>query len=38
VQVGSSSGDIRLTGTLVLHGEERIATAGRVLTTPVTVH
>jgi beta-xylosidase len=38
VQVGSSSGDIRLTGTLVLHGGERIATAGRVLTTPVTVH
>jgi beta-xylosidase len=38
VQVGSSSADIRLTGTLALHGQERVVTAARVLTTPVSVH
>jgi beta-xylosidase len=38
VQVGSSSADTRLTGTLALHGQERAVTAGRVLTTPASVH
>lgn len=38
VQVGSSSADLRLTGVLTLHGEERVVAAGRVLTTPVFVH
>jgi beta-xylosidase len=38
VQVGSSSADTRLTGTLALHGQERVAAAGRVLTTPVWLH
>jgi beta-xylosidase len=37
VQVGSSSADIRLTGTIVLHGQERVATSGRVLITPASV-
>jgi beta-xylosidase len=37
VQVGSSSQDLRLTGTLVLHGKQRIAAGDRVLTTPATV-
>jgi beta-xylosidase len=38
VQVGSSSADTRLTGTLALHGQERVVTADRVLTTPVSIH
>jgi beta-xylosidase len=38
VQVGSSSADLRLTGTLALRGQERVVTADRVLTTPVSVH
>jgi beta-xylosidase len=38
VQVGCSSADIRLTGTLALHGPERVVAAGGVLTTPVSVH
>jgi len=38
VQVGSSSADTRLTGTLVLHGQERAVAADRVLTTPVSVY
>jgi beta-xylosidase len=37
VQIGSSSRDLRLTGTLTLHGAVRVAGADRVLTTPVTV-
>jgi beta-xylosidase len=37
VQIGSSSTDIRLTGTLTLHGPARVTGAERVLTTPVTV-
>jgi beta-xylosidase len=37
VQVGSSSADIRLTGTLALRGRERVVAADRVLTTPVSV-
>jgi len=37
VQVGSSSADPRLTGTLALHGQERVVAADRVLTTPVSV-
>jgi len=38
VQVGSSSADLRLTGTLALRGPERTVAAGRVLTTPASVH
>jgi beta-xylosidase len=38
VQVGSSSADIRLTGTLALDGHERVVGVDRVLTTPVSVH
>jgi beta-xylosidase len=37
VLVGSSSADIRLTGSLTLHGPERLVGADRVLTTPVVV-
>jgi beta-xylosidase len=37
VLIGSSSADIRLTGTLTLHGPERTVGADRVLSTPVTV-
>jgi beta-xylosidase len=37
VLVGSSSADIRLTGTLTLHGPQRTVGADRVLTTPVTI-
>jgi beta-xylosidase len=37
VQIGSSAADIRLTGTLTLHGPVRTPGADRVLTTPVTV-
>jgi beta-xylosidase len=35
--IGSSSADIRLTGTLTLRGPERAVGADRVLSTPVTV-
>jgi len=38
VQVGSSSADLRLTGTIALHGQERVVAADRVLTTPVSVY
>jgi beta-xylosidase len=38
VAVGSSSADLRLSGTLELHGPQRTVGAARVLTTPVTVH
>jgi beta-xylosidase len=37
VGVGSSSADLRLAGTLTLHGQERIVGADRVLITPVSV-
>ncbi len=37
VLIGSSSADIRLTGTLTLHGPERTVGVDRVLTTPVTI-
>ncbi len=37
VLVGSSAADIRLTGSLSLHGPERLVGANRVLTTPVVV-
>jgi beta-xylosidase len=37
IQVGSSSADARLTGSLTLHGPERTPGPTRVLTTPVTV-
>ncbi len=37
VLIGSSSADIRLTGTLMLHGPQRTVGVDRVLTTPVTV-
>jgi beta-xylosidase len=37
VDIGSSSADLRLHGELELHGPERVAGAGRVLSTPVTV-
>jgi beta-xylosidase len=37
VLVGSSSADIRLTGTLIMHGPERAAGPDRVLSTPVAV-
>ena len=37
VQVGCSSADIRLTGTLVLQGKVRTVGADRVLTTPAAV-
>jgi len=37
VLIGSSSADIRLTGTLTLHGPERAVGADRVLSTPVIV-
>ncbi len=35
VRIGSSAADIRLRGTLTLHGPQLIAGADRVLTTPV---
>jgi hypothetical protein len=38
IQVGSSSADARLTGSLTLHGPERTPGPPRVLTTPVTTH
>jgi beta-xylosidase len=38
IQVGSSSADITLTGTLALRGQERVVAADRVLTTPVWLH
>jgi beta-xylosidase len=38
IQVGSSSADARLTGSLTLHGPERTPGPARVLTTPVTAH
>jgi beta-glucosidase len=37
VGIGASAADLRLHGRLELHGPERAAGAGRVLTTPVTV-
>jgi beta-xylosidase len=37
VHVGSSATDIRLTGTLNLHGPARVTGADRVLTTPVAI-
>jgi beta-xylosidase len=37
VEIGASAADLRLHGRLELHGPERAAGAGRVLTTPVTV-
>jgi beta-xylosidase len=37
VLIGASSADIRLTGTLTLHGPERVVGADRVLSTPVIV-
>jgi beta-xylosidase len=37
VLVGSSSADVRLTGSLMMHGPERLVGADRVLTTPVVV-
>ena len=38
IQVGSSSADARLSGSLTLQGPERIAGPDRALTTPVTAH
>jgi hypothetical protein len=38
VEVGSSSADVRLTGSLLLHGPERVVGSDRVLTTPVSVY
>ena len=38
VAIGSSSQDVRLNGSLELHGPERSVGSDRVLTTPVTVH
>ena len=37
VEVGSSSADLRLTGSLLLHEPERVVGRDRVLTTPVSV-
>jgi beta-xylosidase len=37
VLIGSSAADIRLTGTLTMHGPERVAGPDRVLSTPVVV-
>ena len=37
VEVGSSSADPRLTGSLLLHGRERVVGPDRALTTPVSV-
>jgi beta-xylosidase len=37
VLIGSSSADIRLTGTLTMHGPERVAGPDRVLSTPAVV-
>jgi beta-xylosidase len=37
VLIGSSATDIRLTGTLIMHGPERVAGPDRVLSTPVVV-
>ncbi len=37
VEVGSSSADLRLAGSLLLHGPERVVGPDRVLTTPVSV-
>jgi beta-xylosidase len=36
-EIGASSADIRLRGSLTLTGPQRVVGAGRVLTTPVTV-
>ncbi|HEY7430612.1 MAG TPA: glycoside hydrolase family 3 N-terminal domain-containing protein [Streptosporangiaceae bacterium] len=38
VAVGASAADLRLHGGLELHGPQRTVGAGRVLTTPVTIH
>ncbi|MBO0775776.1 MAG: fibronectin type III-like domain-contianing protein, partial [Actinobacteria bacterium] len=37
VEIGSSSADIRLRGSLTLAGLQRVVGAGRVLTTPVSL-